>query len=94
MNTPNYNEQPLSATTWERTCALRIENAYGQMPSVMTVEEVITVDADGKKISAIPNGNLYLTFDPNDADDMFVYNHLNTKTVAAREARDAANQTN
>jgi len=88
MGTPNYNEKPVSATTWERTCAIRIENTYGQMPSVMTVEEVITVDAEGVKVSAKPNGNLCLTFDPENEDDMFVYNHLNAKTIAAREARD------
>jgi len=89
MNTPNFNEKPVSATQWERTCAIRIENTYGQMPSAMTVEEIITVQ-DGVKVSSVPNGNLCLIFDPENADDMFVYNHLNVKVVAAREARDAA----
>ena len=59
----------------------------------MTVEELLTVKADGRVLKETL-GNLHLTFDPENEDDMMIYNLLNAKTIAAREARDAANQTN
>lgn len=89
MDTPNYNEKPLTGKIYERTCAIRIDNSFGQSPSAMTVEEVVTLDSEGNLLASVPNGNLFIAFDPNDPDDMFVYNHLNAKVIAARQARDA-----
>lgn len=89
MNTPNYNEQPVDGAEYQRTCRITIDNPRGGIPSAMTVEENVTTLSNGKVISELA-GNLYITFDPENADDMFVYNHLNQKVIAARDADRAA----
>ena len=88
MNTPNWNEVNIpSGTSWERTGRVIIENPYGGVPSLMTVEEYTEPTRDGGT-KCTPFGNLSLTFDLNNPKHVLLYNTMNEIICELREARD------
>lgn len=84
----DYKESTVSGTSWTRVCRAVIENPHGGAPTLMFVEEEVTVIGD-KTINQ-PCANLFVQMDAGNALHTEIYNKLNELYVVLREARDLA----
>lgn len=103
---PDYKEQSISGTSWQRCNRIVIENQYGELPFIAFEEQNI-VNIDG---SLIKNGvgNITIQFDPNAEFDIYdpvtlqptgqrashtqMYGLLFSAYMTAAKARDVAKQ--
>ena len=87
-DTTNYRESTVSGSQWTRAVRVVVENPYGQTPSLMFLEEEISILGDKQIKQNV--ANLYSQFDPENEDHVTLYTLLNAEYVKVREARDAA----
>jgi hypothetical protein len=88
MPETNYKESSVAGTRWTRAFRIQIDNMFQVTPQILFVEEE-AVQIGDQVITTIC-GNLSAAYDPANPLDLAIYEALNAKYVALREARDAA----
>jgi hypothetical protein len=84
----DYKESTAPGTSWTRACRVSIENPHNGAPSLMFVEEEVTVIGDKTIIQ--PVSNLTAQMDPDNPTHVALYNSINDLYVVMRTARDEA----
>lgn len=78
---PNYKEEQIINSKYQRACKIVIDNQLDKIPQVTFIEEEITILSDGSKTHKLVD-TIKLDFDPNEMVTMIdMETNLPTETV-------------